>query len=108
MARARTAKAAGSERPTRWSDSVAADALRSMPEAVVVSDRRGRIVAANEALHTLLGYPDGTLVGRKLEKLVPEDLRELHRAHRRAFADELGPGAHRGGRLFEARHRDGH
>ncbi len=108
MARARSRKAAGSERPPRWSDSVAAEALRAMPEAVVVCDREGRIVAANEAVHELLGYPDGKLVGRRLEKLVPEDLRDLHRTHREAFVEQQGPGAHRAGRLFKARHRDGH
>ena len=108
MARARSRKAAGSERPPRWSDSVAAEALRAMPEAVVVCDRDGRIVAANEAVHELLGYPEGKLVGRRLEKLVPEDLRDLHRTHREAFVEQQGPGAHRAGRLFKARHRDGH
>ena len=108
MARARSRKAAGSERPPRWSDSVAAEALRAMPEAVVVCDRDGRIVAANDAVHELLGYPEGKLVGRRLEKLVPEDLRDLHRTHREAFVEQKGPGAHRAGRLFKARHRDGH
>jgi len=76
--------------------------------ALVVCDARGRIVAADDALHALLGYEPGTLVGRKLEKLVPSELRELHRVHRERFAREPGPGGHRGPRLFTARHRDGH
>ena len=71
MARSRKRAAEGDRRP-RWSGSVAAEALRTMPEAVVICGDDGRIVAANEAVHALLGYPDGKLVGRKLEKLLPE------------------------------------
>ena len=52
MARARKRHAAGRERRAPWSDSAAAEALRAMPEAVVVCDREGRIVAANDALHS--------------------------------------------------------
>src|SRR6478609_11590953 len=107
MVRARKRHAAGRERRAPWSDSAAAEALRAMPEAVVVCDRDGRIVAANEALHRLLGYDDEKLVGRKLEKLVPEDLRALHRTHREGFAVDPGPGGHRGGRIFRARQRGG-
>ncbi len=107
MARARKRAGEGDRRPA-WSGSVAAEALRAMPEAVVVCGTDGRIVAANEAMHTLLGYADKKLVGRKLEKLVPEDLRALHRTHRQDFIHDRGPGAHRAGRLFKARHRDGH
>ena len=71
--------------------------VEAMPEAVVVCDAEGRIVAANDALHTLLGYPDGRLIGRKLEKLVPDDLRDLHRAYCTEFARDPGPGGHRDG-----------
>ena len=83
-------------------------AVDDLADALVVCDARGRIVAANDALHALLGYEPGALVGKKLEKLVPEDLRDLHRVHRDRFARDPGPGGHRGGRLFPARHRDGH
>ena len=108
MARARTRNQRREEPRSPWSGPVAAAVLDAVPEAMVVCGPDGRIVAANDALHAMLGYRPGKLVGRRLEKLVPEDLRELHRAHRTRFAADPGPGGHRAGRLFTARHHDGH
>src|SRR5690349_8286106 len=103
MARARTGEQRQEGPRSPWSGPVAAEVLEGVPEAAVVCDADGRIVAANPALHELLGYRAGKLVGRRLEKLVPEDLRDLHRIHRTRFAADPGPGGHRAGRLFTAR-----
>ena len=52
--------------------------LEASTVAVVVADEGNRIVFANEATSDLLGWPDGTLVGRRLTTIVPPELREAH------------------------------
>ncbi|GAB1331870.1 SpoIIE family protein phosphatase [Streptomyces sennicomposti] len=46
----------------------------------VAADDDGRIIAANAPLADLLGWPIDELIGRPLTVLVPEHLRERHRA----------------------------
>ncbi|MEU4800662.1 SpoIIE family protein phosphatase, partial [Streptomyces sp. NPDC023327] len=46
----------------------------------VVADDDGRIIAANAALADLLGWQTDDLIGRPLTVLIPEHLRERHRA----------------------------
>lgn len=53
----------------------------SIPDALVVVDRDGRIVAANARAETLFGYPPDGLDGLPVEALVPDDARERHRHH---------------------------
>jgi PAS domain S-box-containing protein len=46
----------------------------------VAADDDGRIIAANAALADLLGWQSDELIGRPLTVLIPEHLRERHRA----------------------------
>ncbi|MGA4960110.1 SpoIIE family protein phosphatase [Streptomyces lavendulocolor] len=46
----------------------------------VAADDDGRIIAANAALTDLLGWQSDELIGRPLTVLIPEHLRERHRA----------------------------
>ena len=57
----------------------------SSPDALVVVERGGRILAANQAAHLLFGHSAHALVGRSIEDLVPDDLREAHASHRTSF-----------------------
>jgi PAS domain S-box-containing protein len=52
--------------------------MQTLAEGVAITDRRGQLVFANEALERLLGYEPGELVGRPWTTLFPE------RLHRRA------------------------
>jgi PAS domain S-box-containing protein len=45
--------------------------LELVPDAIVLSDREGRIVHANGAAEALFGYAPGSLSGRPVETLVP-------------------------------------
>ncbi|MBI4957758.1 MAG: PAS domain S-box protein [Myxococcales bacterium] len=62
--------------------------LESAPDAVVVSDRAGRIRLVNRQAETLFGYGREELVGERVERLVPEPLRAAHVAHRCEYRGE--------------------
>ena len=82
--------------------------LESSPDPMLVVDDEGRVLAANTALHELLGHPPGSLVGCPVEVLLPERLQERHRARRKEFAaaPRRRPMGGPGGELL-ARRRDG-
>jgi PAS domain S-box-containing protein len=52
--------------------------LDAAPDAIVVTDPRGRIVYANASTERLFGYSSGELLDQTVEVLVP---RRLHKAH---------------------------
>ena len=59
--------------------------LTLAPDAVVVVDASGAIVAANALAEQMFGYPAGAMTGRSVESLLPEPLRERHRRHREGY-----------------------
>ena len=71
--------------------------LAGLADAVVVADESNRIVYVNASAEKLLGWPPGELVGRPLVTIVPEPLKDAHRA---GFARYL---ATREGRLVGGR-----
>jgi PAS domain S-box-containing protein len=56
-----------------------------LPDAILVVDRRGVIRYANRQAGRLFGWVPAALVSSPVEKLLPENLRELHIAHRAKF-----------------------
>jgi PAS domain S-box-containing protein len=60
--------------------------FETIPEALVIVDSSGRIVAVNSGAEQLLGYDRGELVGQPVETLVPNSFREGHPAHRMRYA----------------------
>jgi PAS domain S-box-containing protein len=81
--------------------------LDAAPDATVLVDESGAILFANARVQSVLGYSPVELLGRPVEHLVPERLRELHLRHRKRFFRE--PRARSIGSNFEltARRRDG-
>lgn len=55
------------------------------PDALVLIDRRGRILFINSQTERLFGYPREELVGQSMEVLVPDRFRAVHPGHRAAF-----------------------
>jgi len=52
--------------------------LSSAADALIIIERDGRIVLANEPAERLFGYPKQTLTGQMLEILIPERFRSPH------------------------------
>lgn len=82
-------------------------AVEACPNGMVMTDAAGRIVLVNAATEQLFGYSRHELMGKPIEFLVPERLRNEHIRQRASFARH--PRTRRVGQLRElaARHRDG-
>jgi len=63
--------------------------LDSAPDALVIIDATGVIVFANHQVETLFGYPGNSLVGQKVEVLLPERFRARHVGHRSGYVENL-------------------
>ena len=59
--------------------------LETVPDAMVLSDRNGRIVLVNTNTEKLFGYGRSELLGKKVEVLMPARFRTRHRRHRVAY-----------------------
>ena len=81
--------------------------LDTAPDAMLVIDVRGRIVAANGQCEALLQWSRDELIGRSLDMLVPDGARAMHREHVARYAAEpsFRPMGH--GRELRARRKDG-
>jgi PAS domain S-box-containing protein len=77
--------------PQGIDDHVFRTLFAAYPDGLVVVDADGRIVLANPAATTLLGYASGELVGLPVEVLVPEAIRPRHAAYRGAYAQQPVP-----------------
>jgi hypothetical protein len=65
---------------------LSSDLLETLPDAIVAVDHDGTIVQVNSQAQDLFGYKRDELIGQKVEMLVPESYRPLHRHHRENFA----------------------
>ncbi len=59
--------------------------LESAPDAVVVVDRRGKVVLINAQMERLFGYDREDLIGRPIEMLMPECFRDTHQGYVEGF-----------------------
>lgn len=75
------------------------------PDAILLTDADGNIALANPQVHALLGYLPEELVGRAIETLIPEELREAHRDHRKQY--QAAPATRPMGARIWARHSSG-
>jgi PAS domain S-box-containing protein len=89
-------------------DSCLAQLVHDLADAVVVADAEGVIILWNEAATSVFGWPAADALGKSLELIIPERLRDRHwSGYRRVM--ETGHTDY-AGRLLEvpAVHRDGH
>ena len=89
-------------------EAVARALFEHAPIAMLMIDRAGTVEHANSAAERLFGYSRETLVGKPVELLVPDGLRQRHRQHREAFFEAPAARPMGKGRRLAARHKDGH
>ena len=93
------------------SASLDAAAVRTLvdiaPDGILMADDEGRILFANRRAEAQFGYsPDG-LIGRTVEELLPDRLRQVHRTHRARYRAEPRLRAMGSGLLLYGRRTDG-
>jgi diguanylate cyclase (GGDEF)-like protein/PAS domain S-box-containing protein len=59
--------------------------LATMPDAIISTDARQVITVFNRGAEQIFGYTAQEILGKSLDVLIPEHLRQAHRAHVRAF-----------------------
>lgn len=59
--------------------------FQSAVEGILSVDDKGVIVGSNPTAETLFGYALGELIGKSIEVLIPERLRQTHRQHRATY-----------------------
>ncbi len=97
----------GSSGDTGLGEDLAWDLVDVSPDGIVVTDEMGQIVLVNRQTEELFGYERTELLGRTIEELIPERLRQVHRAHRTRYrADPRTRPMGSGDELF-GRRRDG-
>ena len=81
--------------------------FESSPDAVVIVDADGTIRLINAQTEAVFGYSRDELVGRPVDLLVPERLREGHAGHRAGYLADPDVRPMGAGRDLRGRRRDG-
>jgi two-component system sensor histidine kinase DevS len=67
---------------------VAAGLVEVAPDGMLLIDEQGVILLVNRQVEELFGYKRQDLMGQAVDVLLPESLRQAHRAHRTRFGAE--------------------
>ena len=81
--------------------------FETAPDAVLVVDSSGRIVAANPQAERMFGYPVKELQGELVEKLVPERFHAEHPRYRDGYIADPAPRPMGSGLDLWGRHKSG-
>src|SRR5690242_19598860 len=75
----------------QWSEQLSGGLLQAAPDAIIVSDRSGRVVLVNDQAERLFGYRHGDLLGSAVELLVPAATPALRAQHRDRYRSDASP-----------------
>ena len=81
--------------------------VETAPAAIVVINKDGEIVLANERVETLFNYHQDDLIGERVEVLLPEPLKDIHKTHRSGFFSKPEARAMGTGRELLGRRKNG-
>ena len=73
------------------SSSLLASVLESAPDAMLIVDASGNILFASRRITDMLGYLPDEIIGKGIERLLPERYRAIHLGHRRDYARDAQP-----------------
>jgi PAS domain S-box-containing protein len=106
VAVAQTQRARKRSRDAQKSNMLLQQLFDVAPDGMVMTDRQGTIIRVNKEAEKIFGYAPGELLAQPIERLIPENLGELHRAHREDY--HAAPSPRRMGNGFElhARRKD--
>lgn len=81
--------------------------LESLPDAIVIVDKEGKIQIVNSQTEILFGYTRDEIIGKEVEVLMPSKYKNAHHGHRNSFtADPKARTMGKGMELF-GQHKDG-
>ena len=75
------------EQRIRASEARFRDLLESAPDAVLITDKTGRIQLANAQAERLFGHRREDMFGQAIEMLIPDRYRGVHVGHRMGYVD---------------------
>jgi len=81
--------------------------FRASVEGILAVDNSGTILLANPSSYGLFGYEDPTLVGMKVEDLIPTKAKKNHVKHRKGYSKNPEPRRMGHGRDLMALRKDG-
>jgi PAS domain S-box-containing protein len=81
--------------------------LDAAPDGIVMTDENGQMLLVNRQTEAIFGYDRAELLGRPVEDLLPERVRQVHRAHRTRYRAEPRTRAMGGELKLEGRRKDG-
>lgn len=65
--------------------------LESAPDAMIITNESGEMIIVNSQAEKLFGFSRAELLGKKVEMLIPERLRNRHVMHRTTFFNDPHP-----------------
>jgi rsbT co-antagonist protein RsbR len=81
--------------------------LDTAAEAIAIVDSQGRVVFFNRRASFLFGWLSDEVIGKPIEILLPDELKERHEAHRAGYMAEPYTRAMGANLDLMARHKDG-
>ncbi len=95
------------ERHLRLSESKLSSIFKSVPEAIVVADSKGRIVQCNDATAAIFDYPMDALMGQRVNMLMAEAEQDRHDQYMDRYLSTGEKRLMNQPRVLQGRRRDG-